>query len=104
MINLADVSLSKLHGYRDFVSPMSKYRLSRHAYNQYFQAFQPALTDHSHRLFLSLESLETWTTHAGYETWLKNSKDLSKENAHAQALVDDTTARDIKQFRDVVSF
>ena len=107
MINLADVSLSKLRGYRDFVSPMSKYRLSRHAYNQSFQAFQPALTDHSHRLFLSLECPETWTTHAGYElyeTWLKNSKDLSKENAHAQALVDDATARDIKQFRDVVSF
>ena len=58
IINLADVSLSKLCGYHDSVSPMSKYRLSQHAYNQSFQPFQPALTNHSHRLCLSLDCPE----------------------------------------------
>ena len=38
-----------------------------------------------------------------YETWLKNSKDLSQDNAHAQELVDGAIAHNIKQFQDIVS-
>ena len=71
------------------------------------KAFQPVLADQSHRLFFSLDCHETWTTVSGYElyeTWLKNSKDLTQDTAHAQGLVDSATARDIRQFRDVVSF
>ena len=33
-----------------------------------------------------------------YETWLRNAKNLSQDNGHAQALIDGATARDIKQF------
>jgi len=71
------------------------------------KAFQPVLADQSHQPFFSLDCHETWTTISGYElyeTWLKNLKDLSQDTAHAQALVDDAAARDIKQFRDIISF
>ena len=105
-INLADVSLSKLRGYRDFVSPLSKYRLFPSRRYLLLKAFQPALADQSHRPFFSLDCHENWTTLSGfelYETWLKNAKDLSQDNGHAQALIDGATARDINQFRDVVS-
>ena len=107
MINLADVSLSKLRGYRDFVSPLSKYRLSWQASYLLLKAFQPTLADQSHQPFFSLDFHEDWTTLSGYElyeTWLKNSKDLSQDTAHAQALIDSATAHDIKQFRDIVNF
>jgi len=70
------------------------------------KAFQPVLADPSHQPFFSLDCHETWTTVLGYElyeTWLKNSKDLSQDTAHAQELVDGAIARDIKQFRDIVS-
>ena len=43
-INLADVSLSKLRGYRDFVSVLSKYRLSREAQAFLRPSNPPSLT------------------------------------------------------------
>jgi hypothetical protein len=71
------------------------------------KAFQPALADQSHQPFFLLDCHESWTTLSDYilyETWLKNSKDLSQDSGHAQALINSATAREIKQFRDIVSF
>ena len=39
-----------------------------------------------------------------FETWLKNSKDLSQDIGHVQALIDSATASDIKKFREIVCF
>ena len=39
-----------------------------------------------------------------YETWLKNSASMSQDSAHGQELVDDASAKDIKKFRETVSF
>ena len=55
------------------------------------KAFQPALADQSHRPFFSLDCHENWITPSGYElyeTWVENSKDLSKDTDQAQALID----------------
>ena len=71
------------------------------------KAFQPALADQSHQPFLSLDCHEKWTTLSGYElyeTWLKNSKELRHDSGETRKLIDRATARDIKQFRDVVGF
>ena len=104
-INLADVSLSKLRGYRDFVSPLSQYRRTGLC-DVLLTAFQPTLADQFHQPFFSLDCHENWMTISGYElyeTWLKNSQDLSQDIGHAQALIDSATARDIKQFRAILS-
>jgi hypothetical protein len=68
------------------------------------KALQPAVADQSHRPFFSLDCHENWTTLSGYElyeTWLKTPKDQRQDTG--QAVIDSATARDIKQFRDIVS-
>jgi hypothetical protein len=55
------------------------------------QGLPTCLADQSHQPFFSLDCHEKWTTLSGYElyeTWLKNSKDLSQDTGHAQALID----------------
>ena len=65
------------------------------------KAFQPALADQSHQPFFSLDCHEKWVMLSGYElyeTWLKNSRDLSQDSGQAQELINNATARDIRQF------
>ena len=71
------------------------------------KAFPPALALASNQPYFSIETFESWVSSSGYElyeTWLKNSASMSQDSAHGQELVDDASAKDIKKFRETVSF
>jgi hypothetical protein len=69
--------------------------------------FPPALALASNQPFFSLETFESWVSSSGYElyeTWLKNSASMAQDSVRGQELVDDASAKDIKNFRETVRF
>jgi hypothetical protein len=71
------------------------------------KAFPPALALASNQPFFSIENFESWVSSSGYElyeTWLKNSASMAQDSARGQELLDDASAKDIKNFRGTVIF
>ena len=88
-INISALGVTKLRGYREFVSARDIVHCTISALKIFtLKAFPPALTLASNQPFFSIGMFESWVLSSGYElykTWLKNSADIAQDSPHGQA-------------------